>query len=134
MKLQDGYLKKVMVIWVSVMKKKKKTEQTVSLQKDFSSSEEAIKTSDNESEGEDDVYPTAGDWWPYSEYVGDLEGFSYTLRQQGFLLPQTARPKTEVEYFQLFLTDNLSNENVSAIIPHADDKIQKAKPLPTFSV
>lgn len=51
--LQDGYLKKVMVIWTLAMKIK--TEQTVSLQKDFSSSEEAIETIDNESEGEDDV-------------------------------------------------------------------------------
>ena len=34
---------------------KQKTEQTVNLQKDFSSSEEAIETSDNESEGEDYV-------------------------------------------------------------------------------
>jgi len=49
------------------------------------------------------------------------------------LLPQTARPKTELEYFQLFFTDNL-NENVSTTIPDADDKIQKAKPLPTFSM
>jgi hypothetical protein len=48
----------------------------------------------------------------YSKSDGDLENFSYTIRQQGFLLPQIARPKTELEYFQLFFTDNLLNENV----------------------
>jgi hypothetical protein len=58
--------------------------------------------------------------------------FSYTLRQQDFLLPQIARPKTELEYFQLFFTDNLLNENVSAMIPDAAEKILKAKHLPTF--
>jgi hypothetical protein len=57
-----------------------------------------------------------------------------TLRQQVFLLPQIAKPKTELEYFQLFLTANLLNENESAMIPDAAEKIQKAKPLPTFSV
>jgi len=38
----------------------------------------------------------------WSESDVHLESLSYTLRQQGFLLKQTARPKTELEYFQLF--------------------------------
>jgi hypothetical protein len=42
------------------------------------------------------------------------------------LLPQIARPKSEHEYFQLFFTDNLLNEDVSAEIPDPAEKIQKA--------
>lgn len=69
-----------------------------------------------------------------NESDGDCESFSYTLRQQCFLLPQIARPKTELEYFQLFFTRKIFNENVSAMITNAAEKIRKAKPLRTFSM
>jgi len=70
----------------------------------------------------------------WSESDVHLESLSYTLRQQGFLLKQTARPKTELEYFQLFFLLITPWMRMSAMIPDAAEKIQKAKPLPTFSM
>jgi hypothetical protein len=43
----------------------------------FSSSEEGSETSENESEGEDDVRPQTSDWQLYSESDGDLARFPY---------------------------------------------------------
>jgi hypothetical protein len=49
------------------------------VQNDFSSREEDSETSDNESEGEDDVQLATSDWRLYSESDGDLASFSYTF-------------------------------------------------------
>jgi hypothetical protein len=40
--------------------------------------------------------------------------FPFSVTQQGFPRPQSARPKTELEYFQLFFSDDLSGEIVTA--------------------
>jgi hypothetical protein len=50
------------------------------------------------------------------------------------LLPQSAWPKLELEYFHLFFTYDLLNEIVFAAIQYIAEKIQKATPPPKFSV
>jgi hypothetical protein len=47
------------------------------------------------------------------------------VKQPGFTLPQSARPKTELEYFQLFFSDDLIGEIVTTINMYAAENIQK---------
>jgi hypothetical protein len=94
------------------------------VQNDLSSNEECTETSWNESEGEVKVQLATGDWQQYSESDGDLARFPYIVRQKGFLLKKSVRPKSELGYFQLFFfTDDLLIENVSAMNHYAAEKI-----------
>jgi hypothetical protein len=56
--------------------------------------------------------------------------------QQGFTLPQSARPKTELEYFHLFFSDDLIGEIVTAtnMYVYAAEKIHKVTPLTKYSM
>lgn len=65
-----------------------------------------------------------GDWQQYSESGGDIARFPYVVRQQGFLLQKSVRPKSELGYFQLFFfTNDLLIENMSAMNQYAAEKI-----------
>jgi hypothetical protein len=74
-------------------------EETLSLCSDISSSE---SESSDEVASDDNMQPVTSSWKVYRDGDCDLIKFPYSVTQQGFTLPQSVRPKTELEYFQLF--------------------------------
>jgi hypothetical protein len=81
-------------------------EETLPVCSDISSSE---SESSDEKESDDNMQPVTSSWKVYHE--GDCMGYSVT--QQGFTLPQSAQPKTELVYFQLFSSDDLIGKIVT---------------------
>jgi hypothetical protein len=74
-------------------------EETLAVCSDISSSES--KSNDEESDGNTQLVTSS----LKVDRDGDLIKFPYSVTQQGFTLPQIARPKTELNYFQLFFSD-----------------------------
>jgi hypothetical protein len=68
----------------------------------------------DEEECDDNTQPVTSSWKVYRHCDCDLIKFPYSVTQQGFTLPQSAWPKTELEYFQLFFSDDLIGEIVNA--------------------
>jgi len=85
-------------------------EETLPVCSDISSSE--FESSDEE-ESDDNTHPVTRSWKVYRDGDCDLIKFPYSVTQQGFALPQSARPKTELEYLQLLFSD-LIGEIVTA--------------------
>jgi len=79
-------------------------EETLPVCSDISSSE---SESSDEEESDDNMQPVTSSWKVYRDGDCDLIKFPYSVTQEGFTLPQSARPKTELEYFQLFFSDDL---------------------------
>jgi len=75
------------------------------------------------------MQPVTNSWKIYRDCDCDLIKFPYSVTQQGFALLQSAWPKTELEYFQLFFSDNLLREIVTMTNMYAAEKIQKMTPL-----
>ena len=86
-------------------------EETLPVCSDISSSE---SESSDEEESDINTQPVTRSWKVYRDGDCDLIKFPYSVTQQGFTLPQSARPKTELECFQLFFTDDLIGEIVAA--------------------
>jgi hypothetical protein len=74
-------------------------EETFPVCSDMSSS--ASESSDEE-ESDDNMQPVTSSWKVDRDGDCGLIKFLYSVTQQGFTLPQSARPKTELQYFQLF--------------------------------
>ena len=106
-------------------------EETLPVCSDISSSE---SESSDEEESDDNRQPVTSSCKVYRDGDCDLIKFPYSVTQQGFTLPQSARPKTELEYFQLFFSDNLIGEVVTATNMYAAKKIQKMTPLTKYSM
>jgi len=98
---------------------------------DISSSE---SESSDEEESDDNTQPVTSSWKVYRDGDCDLIKFPYSVTQQGFTLPQNARPKTELEYFQLFFSDDLIGKIVTATNMYAAENIQKVTPLTEYSM
>jgi hypothetical protein len=84
-------------------------EETLPVCSDVSFSE---SESNDEKESDNNMQPVTSSWKVYRD--GDLIKFLYSVTQQGFTLPQSAQPKTELEYFQHFFSDDLNGEIVTA--------------------
>jgi hypothetical protein len=82
-------------------------EETLPVCSDISSSESECS---DEEECDDNTQPVTSSWKVYCHGDCDLIKFPYSVTQRGFTLPQNARPKTELEYFQLFFSDDLIGE------------------------
>ena len=106
-------------------------EETRPVCSDVSSSE---SESGDDEESDDDTQPVTWSWKVYRDGDCDLIKFPYSVTQQGFTLPQSARPKTELEYFQLFFSDDLIGEIVTATNMYPAEKIQKVTPLTKHSM
>jgi hypothetical protein len=80
----------------------------------------AISSSESESrdeeESDDNTQLVTSSWKVYCDGACDLIRFPYSVTQQGFTIPQSARPKTELEYFQLFFSDDLIGKIVTTQI------------------
>jgi hypothetical protein len=106
-------------------------EKTLLACSDISSSE--YESSDEE-ESDDNKQPVTSSWKVYHDGDCDLIKFPYSVTQQGFTLPQSPRPKTELEYFQLFFSDDLIGKTVTATNMYAAENIQKVTPLTKYSM
>ena len=106
-------------------------EETLPVCSDISSSE---SESSDEEESDNNTQPVTRSWKVYRDGDCDLIKFPYSVTQQGFTLPQSAGPKTELEYIQLFFSDDLIGEIVTATNMYAAEKIQKVTPLTKYSV
>jgi hypothetical protein len=106
-------------------------EETLPVCSDISSSE---SESNDEEESDDNMQPVTSSWKVYHDGHGDLIKFPYSVTQQGFTLPQSAWPKTELEYFQLFFSDDLIGKIVTATNMYAEEKIQTVTPLTKYSM
>jgi hypothetical protein len=106
-------------------------EETVSVCSDISSSE---YESSGEEESDNYTQPVTSSWKVYRDGDRDLIKFPYSATQQGFTLPQSAWPKTELECFQLFFSDDLIGEIVTATNTYAAENIQKVTPLTKYSM
>ena len=106
-------------------------EETLNVCSDISSSE---SESSDEEESDDNTQPVTSSWKVYRDSDCDLIKFPYSVTQQGFTLPQSARPKTEHEYFQLFFSDDLTGKIVTATNMYAAEYIQKVTPLTKYSM
>ena len=95
-------------------------EETLPVCSDNISSE---SESSDEDESDDNTQLVTSSWKVYRDGDCDLIKFPYSVTQQGFTLPQSAWPKTELEYFQLFFSDDLIGEIVTAINMYAAEKI-----------
>jgi hypothetical protein len=102
-------------------------EETLPVCSDINSSE--YESSDEE-ESDDNKQPVTSSWKVYC----DLIKFPYSVTQQGFTHPQSARPKTELESFQLFFSDDLTGEIVTVTNMYAAENIQKVTPLSKYSM
>jgi len=69
------------------------------------------------------MQPVTSSWKVYRDGDCDLIKFPYTVTQEGFTLPHSAQPKTELEYFQLFFSDDLIGKTVTATNMYAAEKI-----------
>jgi hypothetical protein len=107
-----------------------KHEETLPVCSDISSSE----SESSAEESDDNTQHVTRSWKVYRDGDCDLIKFPYSLTQQGFILPHSARPKTELEYFQIFFSDDLIGEIVTATNMYAAEKIQKVTPLTKYSV
>jgi len=105
-------------------------EETLPVCSDISSSE---SESSDEEESDNNTQPVTSSWKVYRDGDRDLIKFLYSVTQQGFTIPQSARPKTELEYFQLFFSDDLIREIVTVTNMYAVEKIQKVTPLTKYS-
>ena len=105
-------------------------EETLPVCSDISSSES--ESSDEESD--DNTQHVTRSWKVYRDGDCDLIKFPYSVTQQGFTLPHSVRPKTELEYFQLFFSDDLIGEIVTATNIYVAEKVQKVTPLIKYSV
>ena len=85
--------------------------ETLPVCTDISSGE---SESSDEEESDNNTQPVTSSWKVHRDGDCDLIKFPYSATQQGFTLPQSARPKTELEYFQLFFSDDLIGEIVTA--------------------
>jgi hypothetical protein len=65
------------------------------------------------------MQPVTSSW---KVYCDDLIKFRYSVTQQGFALLQSAQPKTELEYFQLFFSDVVIGEIVTATNMYAAEQ------------
>jgi hypothetical protein len=72
-----------------------------------------ISCSESES-SDDNTQPVTSSWKVYRHGDRDVIKFPYSVTQQGFTLPQGARPKTELEYFQPFFSDDHISKIVTA--------------------
>lgn len=81
----------------------------------------------NENENEE------SDWRLWSDSDVSFTKFVY-LNESGFKPPRGTIPQTELEYFQLFFTDNLITEIINETNRYAKEKIQKSTPLRKRSV
>ena len=99
-------------------------EETRPVCSDVSSSE----SESGDEESDDNTQPVTRSWTVYLDGDCDLIKFPYSVTQQGFTLPQSAWPKTELEYFQLFFSDDLIVRIVTATNIYAAEKIQKVTP------
>jgi len=106
-------------------------EETLPVCSDISSS--GSESSDDE-EGDDNTQPVTSSWKVYRDGDCGLIKFPYSVTQQGFTLPQSAWPKTELEYFQLFFSDDLIGKIVTATNVYAAGKIQTVTPLTKYSM
>jgi hypothetical protein len=106
-------------------------EETLPVFSDSSSSESECS---DEEECDDRTQPVTSSWKVYRDGDCDLIKFPFSVTQQGFTLPQSARPKTDLEYFQLLFTDDLIGEIVTATNMYAAEKIQKLSPLTKYSM
>ena len=106
-------------------------EETLPVCSDISSSE---SESSDEEESDDNMQPVTSSWKVYRDGDCDPIRFPYSVTQQGFTLPQSARSKTELEYFQLFFSDDLIGEIVTATNMYAAGKIEKVTPLTKYSM
>jgi hypothetical protein len=96
-------------------------EESLSLCSDISSKE---SESNDVEERDDNKQPVTSSWEVYSER--DLIKLLYSVTQQGFTLPHSIGPKTELEYFKLFFSDDVIGEIVTATNIYAAEKIQEA--------
>jgi hypothetical protein len=106
-------------------------EETLPVCNDISSCE---SESNDEEESDDNTQPVTSSWKVYRDGDCDLIKFPYSVTQQGFTLPQSARPKTELVYFQLFFSDDLIGEIVTVTNMYAAEKMQKVTPLTKYSM
>jgi len=106
-------------------------EETLPVCSDISSSE---SESSDEEESNDNKQLVTSSWKVYRDGDCDLIKFPYSVTQQVFTLPQSARPKTELENFQLFFSDDLIGEIVIATNMYAVENIQKVTPLTKYSM
>jgi len=106
-------------------------EDTLPVCSDISSSE---SESSDEEESDDNTQPVTSSWKVYRDGDCGLIKFPYSVTQQGFTLPQSARPKTELQYFQLFSSDDLTGKIVTATNMYAAEKIEKVTPLTKYSM
>ena len=106
-------------------------EETPPVCSDVSSSE---SESGDEEESDDNMQPVTRSWKVYRDGDCDLIKLPYSFTQQGFTLPQSAQPETELEYFQLFFSDDRIGEIVTATNVYAAEKIQKVTPLTKYSM
>jgi hypothetical protein len=86
-------------------------EETLPVCSDISTSES--ESSDGE-ESDDNMQPVSNSWKVYRDGDYDFIEFPYSVTQQGFTLPQSAGPKTELKYFQLFFSYDLIGKFVTA--------------------
>jgi len=96
-----------------------------------------ISSSESESSGEesdDNTQHVTRSWKVYRDGDCDLMKFPYSVTQQGFILRHSARPKTELEYFQLFFSDDLIGKIVTTTDMYAVEKIQMVTPLTKYSM
>jgi hypothetical protein len=75
--------------------------------------------SNDEEESDDNTQPVTSSWKVYHDIK-----FPYSVTQQEFTLPQSAWPKTELEYLQLIFSDDVFGEIVTATNMYAAEKIQ----------
>jgi hypothetical protein len=59
-----------------------------------------VNLKSNDEESDDNTQLVTSSWNVDDD--GDLIKFLYSVTQQGFTLPESAWPKTELDYFQLF--------------------------------
>ena len=109
----------------------RESEETLVVCSDISSSE---SESSDEEESDDNMQPVTSSWKVYRDGDCGLIKFPYSVTQQGFTLPQSAWPKTELEYFQLFFSDDLIGKIVTATNVYAAGKIQTVTPLTKYSM
>jgi hypothetical protein len=81
--------------------------------------------SSDEEESDDNTQPVTSSWKVYRDGDCDLIKFLYSVTQQGFTLPQSAWPKTELEFFQLFFSDDDVGEIVTPTNMYAAEKYRR---------
>jgi hypothetical protein len=96
-------------------------EESLPLCNDISSRE---SESNDDEEKDDNKQPVTSSWKGFGE--GDLIKFLYSVTQQGFTRPQSTGPKTELEYFELFSSDDDMGEIVTTTNMCAAEKIHEA--------